>query len=297
MRLGFIGLGNMGAGMARNLLTAGYELTVYNRSRDKAERLAAAGAKVAGTPGEAARGAEAVFTMLADDAALEDVVFGDGGLAAGLAKNALHISSSTISVALARRLAEKHGKRGQVYVGAPVFGRPEAAAGKQLIVVLAAVAEAVERVRPLAAAIGRQTFVIGAEPWQANAIKICGNFMIASMLESFAEAFAVMRKAGIDEHHFLSVMIELFGSPVYKNYGTLIAERKFGPGGFALKLSLKDVRLALEAAAELNAPMPFASILRDQMLSAMAHGQEQMDWSSMALVAARAAGLKTEKGS
>jgi 3-hydroxyisobutyrate dehydrogenase-like beta-hydroxyacid dehydrogenase len=295
MRLGFIGLGNMGAGMARNLLAEGYEVTVYNRSREKAERLATAGAKVAGTPGEAARGAEAVFTMLADDAALEDVVFGRDGLAAGLAKNGLHISSSTISTALARKLAEEHGRRGHVYVGAPVFGRPEAAVGKQLIVILAAAAEAVERVRPLASAIGRQTFVVGAEPWQANAIKICGNFMIASMLESFAEAFAVMRKAGIDEHHFLNAMIELFGSPVYKNYGTLIAERKFGPGGFALKLGLKDVRLVLEAAGELNAPVPFASIIRDQMLSAMAHGQEQMDWSSVALVAARSAGVEAEK--
>jgi 3-hydroxyisobutyrate dehydrogenase-like beta-hydroxyacid dehydrogenase len=219
------------------------------------------------------------------------VTFGEQGIAAGLGKGAAHISLSTISVAMARRLAEEHGARRQSYLSAPVFGRPDAAEAKRLIVVAAGESATVERCRPLFDAIGRQTFVAGSDPWQANVIKLCGNFMIACMMETFGETFATMRKAGIDRHLFLDVMNELFGSPVYKNYGTIIANEKFEPAGFALKLGLKDIRLGLEAAQELGAPMPFASVLRDHLISAIANGQEQLDWSSVALVAARNAGL------
>jgi 3-hydroxyisobutyrate dehydrogenase-like beta-hydroxyacid dehydrogenase len=176
-------------------------------------------------------------------------------------------------------------------MAAPVFGRPEAAEAKKLLVVLAGKDELVERCRPIADAIGRQTFVAGSEPWQANGLKLAGNFMIASMLEAFSEAFAVMNKAGIPEQQFLDVMSELFGSPVYRNYGTSMVERRFDPAGFALKLGLKDVRLGLEAADGLNAPMPFASVLRDQFVSAVANGQGDLDWSSLLFVAARNAGL------
>lgn len=285
----------MGTGMARNLLRAGHAVTVYNRTREKAEALVESGAVVADSPADASRGAEAVFTMLADDQALSQVVFGDQGLAAGLPKGAVHISSSTISAGLSRRLTEAHKSRQQAFLAAPVFGRPDAAEAKKLLVILAGAEEISERCRPLADAIGRQTFVVGTDPWQANALKLCGNFMIASMLESFAEAFAVMRRSGIDPHRFLDVMVELFGSPVYKNYGTTAVGENFEPAGFALKLGLKDVRLALEAAGDVGTPMPFASVLRDQFLAAMAHGQEQMDWSSLVLVAARNAGLEREK--
>ncbi len=292
MKIGFIGLGKMGTGMVRNLLKAGHATTVYNRSRDKAEPLGAEGASVAASAADAASGAEAVFTMLSDDAALEEVVFGDKGLASGLAKGATHISSSTISVSLARKLAEEHAVRQQTMVSAPVFGRPDAAEARKLIVLLSGEEKARERCRPLAEALGRRTFEIGVEPWQANAVKLCGNFMIASMLESFGEAFAVMRKAGIDEHQFLEAMVELFGSPMYKNYGTTMVDWKFEPAGFALKLGLKDVRQLVELAGEMGAPMPFASVMRDHFVSAMAHGQEQLDWSSVSLVAARRAGLE-----
>lgn len=291
MKIGFIGLGRMGAGMAKNLLTAGYSLSVYNRTREKAEPLVQLGARFSTTPADAARDAEAVITMLADDAALADVVFGESGLAAALPRNAVHMSSSTISVALSRRLAEEHAGRERSYVAGPVFGRPEAAETKKLLVILAGNEKAVERCRPLADAIGRQTFIAGTEPWQANALKLAGNFMIANMLEAFSEAFALMRKAGLEEQQFLDVMSELFGSPVYKNYGTNIVQRKFDPAGFTLKLGLKDVRLTLEAAGNLNVPLPLAGILRDQLLSAMAHAQAELDWSSLSLVAARSAGL------
>jgi 3-hydroxyisobutyrate dehydrogenase-like beta-hydroxyacid dehydrogenase len=282
----------MGAGMARNLLLAGNQLTVYNRSREKAEALAKDGALVADSPADACRGREAVFTMLADDPALEHVVFGEQGIASALPKDAVHISSSTISTSLARRLAAEHATRGQGFLSVPVFGRPEAAEGKKLLVVVAGKQELVERFGPLFDAIGRQTFVIGAEPWQANALKLCGNFMIASMLEAFAEAFATLRKAGVAPHAFLEVMSTLFASSVYSNYGRLIADGKFEPVGFALRLGLKDVRLVLQTAEECDAPMPLASLIHDHFVSAMAHGQAEQDWASLAKVAARNAGLE-----
>jgi 3-hydroxyisobutyrate dehydrogenase-like beta-hydroxyacid dehydrogenase len=281
----------MGSGMARNLLRAGHEVTVYNRTPEKAQVIAAEGARVADSPADAAAAADAVISMLADDHAVEEVTFGDRGILAGLKPGNVHISSSTISTALARRLAAVHAGRGQQYLSAPVFGRPDAAEAKRLVVVPAGAAELIERCRPLFDAIGRATFIAGDEPWRANAVKLCGNFMIASMLEAFSEAFAVLRKAGVDPHTFLEIVNSLFASPVYANYGRIMADERFEPAGFALKLGLKDVRLALAAAEECAAPMPFASVIRDQFLAAIAHGQSELDWSSIARVSARQAGL------
>jgi 3-hydroxyisobutyrate dehydrogenase-like beta-hydroxyacid dehydrogenase len=292
MRVGFIGLGRMGSGMARNLLRAGHEVLVFNRSREKAEALVAEGARVAGSPAGACHGSEAVMTMLADDQAVEQIVFGEDGVASALPEGAVHISSGTISVALARRLAAEHGRRGQGYLSAPVFGRPDAAQSKKLLVVAAGPLELVDRCRPLFDAIGRQTFVAGSDPFRANALKLCGNFMIAATLEAFGEAFATLGKAGVPAHTFLEVMNMLFGSPVYANYGRMIADGKFEPAGFALRLGLKDVRLVLAAADEFAAPMPLASLIRDRLLSAMAHGQADLDWSSLARVAGRDAGIE-----
>lgn len=248
-------------------------------------------ATVVDSPAGAAANAKAVFTMLADDAAVDDVVFGPGGIAEALPAGAIHISSSTISTGLARRLAEEHRRRDQNYVSGPVFGRPEAAESKKLLVVAGGSNADVDRCRPLFDAIGRETFLAGNEPWRANAAKLCGNFMIASLLESFGEANALLRKAGVDPHVFLDVMNALFGSPVYASYGGLIANEKFDPAGFALRLGLKDVRLVLETALECTAPMPVASVIRDQFVSAMANGQADQDWSSVVRTAARAAGL------
>jgi len=289
MKLAFIGLGNMGSGMARNLVRAGFDVTVYNRTRRKAEAIEKA--RVADSPADAVRDADAVMTMLADDPAVDAVVFGDNGIASALRKDAMHISHSTISTALARKLASEHAARGQRYLSAPVFGRPEAAEAKKLVVVAAGDAGAIEHARPLFDAIGRATFIAGAEPWQANVLKVCGNFMIASMLETFGEAFATLRKSGVDPHMFLEIMNTLFASPVYAGYGAAIANAKFQPAGFALKLGLKDVRLVLAAAEECASPMPVASVLRDQFLSGLAQGQGEWDWSSIAAVAARNAGL------
>ena len=281
----------MGSAMARNLLQAGNEVTVYNRSRAKAEELFAQGARVAASPAEAVRDCEAAITMLADDAALEGVVFGPGGIAEALGAGAVHVGSSTISSAFARRLTAEHSSRGQHYVSAPVFGRPDAAAAKKLLVVPAGDADIVKRCLPLFDAIGRQTFVAGTEPWQANALKLCGNFMIAAMLESFGEAFAAMRKAQVAPHLFLDVMVALFGSPVYAGYGKIIADELFEPAGFAVRLGHKDVRLVLDLARECAAPMPVASLVHDHMLEAIALGHGERDWSSVAQVSAKHAGL------
>jgi 3-hydroxyisobutyrate dehydrogenase-like beta-hydroxyacid dehydrogenase len=291
MDVAFIGLGKMGSGMARNLLRAGHPVTVFNRTRSKADPLTAEGARVADSLADAIGDCEAVVTMLADDDAVEQTLFSDGGFASALKPGAIHIGSSTISTKLARRLAIEHDKRGQSYVSAPVFGRPDAAEAKKLLVVTAGPSEIVHRCQAVFEAIGRQTFVAGTEPWQANAAKLCGNFMIASMIESFGEAFATLRKANVDPHLFLELMNALFASPVYANYGRIIADEKFEPAGFALKLGLKDIRLALETAQECLAPMPVASLIRDHLLSAMALGEGESDWSSVARVAARNAGL------
>jgi 3-hydroxyisobutyrate dehydrogenase-like beta-hydroxyacid dehydrogenase len=289
MKIAFIGLGKMGTGMARNLIRAGHELTVYNRSVEKARAIE--GARVAESPGEACRGVEAAITMLADDSAVEAVVFGANGIAAELKPGSTHISSSTISTSLARRLAAAHESRKQGYLSAPVFGRPEAAEAKKLVVTPAGPRESIERHTPVFDAIGRATFIAGSEAWQANAVKLCGNFMIATMLETFGEAFATLRKAGVDPRLFLEIVNSLFQSPVYAGYGSAMAAEKFDPAGFALKLGLKDIRLALAVSDECASPMPIASLVRDHFLDAIAHGQGDLDWSSIARVSARNAGI------
>jgi 3-hydroxyisobutyrate dehydrogenase-like beta-hydroxyacid dehydrogenase len=294
MKIAFIGLGRMGMGMARNLLRAGHGVAVYNRTREKAETLAADGARVASSPADACRDAEAVMTMVADDQAVEEIVFGNNGIASAMKGGCIHVSHSTISTALARRLTAEHGQRNQGYLSVPVFGRPEHAESKNLVVVAAGPGELVERFRPLFDAIGRQTFVIGTEPWQANVAKLCGNFMIASLIEALGEAYATLRKAGVPPGAFLEIINTLLASPILALYGRIIAQEQFEPAGFALKLGLKDVRLVLAAAEECAAPMPLASLVHDHLLSALAQGQGEMDWSSMTQVIARNAGLKSK---
>ena len=281
----------MGTGMVRSLLRAGHEVSVYNRSRDKAEALVKEGAQISASLAEVCRNSEAVLSMLSDDSAVESVVFSEGGLASSLAGNAAHISSSTISTAMARRLAAEHSRRGQAFLSAPVFGRPDVAESGKLLVVAGGPSRLVERFRPLFEAVGRQTFLAGHEPWQANALKLCGNFMIAGMLEAFGEAMANLRKAKVEPQLFVDTMSALFGSPVYANYGRIIADERFEPAGFELRLGLKDIRLVLETAQECEAPMPMASLIRDHFLSAMALGEANLDWSGIAKVSARNAGL------
>jgi len=291
MKVGFVGLGQMGTGMASNLLRAGHEVTVYNRSAGKAEGLREKGARVAARVSEVCDGAAAVFTMLADDAAVEQVVFGENGILASLARGAVHVSSSTISVALSERLDAAHGKAEQGFVAAPVFGRPEAAAAAKLFVVAAGDARMLETVAPLLDAIGQRTFVVSDQPPTANLVKLSGNFLIASVIESLGEAMALVGKGGIDRHQYLDILTStLFNAPLYKSYGGLIADRKFEPAGFAAPLGLKDVRLTLAAAEALRVPMPIASLVRDRFLTLLARGGERLDWSAIGDLARQEAG-------
>ncbi|MDB5464955.1 MAG: 6-phosphogluconate dehydrogenase [Phenylobacterium sp.] len=290
MKVGFIGLGRMGAGMAASLLKAGHEVTVYNRTPSKAAALAARGAKVAVTVADACRGA-AVITMLANDQAVEDVVFGDGGVLASLPRGAIHISSSTISVDLAERLTAAHLAHGVRFLSAPVFGRPEVAAAGQLAVAAAGASEALDEAAPLLDAVGRETFIVSATPATANLVKLSGNFLLASVIESLGEAMALIGKAGIDRRRYLDILTSaLFDIPVYKTYGGMIADGKFEPAGFAAPLGQKDIRLTLAAAEHLDVPMPLASLLRDRFLTLMAHGGERLDWSAIGGLAAADAG-------
>jgi 3-hydroxyisobutyrate dehydrogenase-like beta-hydroxyacid dehydrogenase len=307
MNIAFIGLGNMGSAMATNLIKAGHTLTVFNRSRARADALKSLGARVASTPGEAAAGAEVAITMLADDNALESVVFnqenkgqenkgqtaGKGkGILDSLPPNATHISMSTISVALSRRLAAAHAERKQHYVAAPVFGRPEAAAAAKLFIVAAGPAAQIERCHPLFDAMGQKTFIAGEEASGANLMKLTGNFLITAVIEGLAESFALVRKAGLDANLFHEILTNsLFNAPIYKTYGALINSQKFEPAGFKLPLGMKDNRLLLAAAEEAAVPMPMASLVRDRFLAAMAQGMSESDWSAISRISAKEAGL------
>jgi 3-hydroxyisobutyrate dehydrogenase-like beta-hydroxyacid dehydrogenase len=291
MNVGFIGLGRMGVGMAVNLLKAGHYLTVYNRTPAKAEALVMKGATAASSIADACRG-DAVITMLANDEAVENIVFGRDGVITNLWSGALHVSSSTISVSLSQRLSEEHAKKGQQFVSAPVFGRPEVAAAGQLFVVAAGAPTAMDVAAPLLDVVGQRTFVVSDTPKAANLVKLSGNFLGAAVIESLGEALTLIAKEGIDERRYLEILTStLFDAPIYRTYGELIAARRFEPAGFAATLGQKDIRLVLAAAEDLRVPMPLASLLRDRFLTLLARGGEQLDWSAIGRLPALDAGM------
>ncbi|MDT4998405.1 MAG: hypothetical protein QOK12_510 [Mycobacterium sp.] len=290
MDIGFIGLGNMGSGMAANLLRAGHRVTAYNRSGDKVDALAERGALPARTVAEAC-GGEVVVSMLANDDAVEAVTFGADGILASLGEGAVHVSCSTISVALATRLSAAHAEAGQRFVAAPVFGRPEAAEAAKLFVIAAAEPSVLQTVSPIFDAIGQRTFVVADDPTAASLVKLSGNFLIASVIESLGEAMALVGKAGVDKLQYLDILTStLFGSPVYSTYGGLVAREQFEPAGFAATLGLKDIRLVLAAGEELQVPLPIASLLRDRFLTLLANGGGQLDWAAVGALSAWEAG-------
>jgi 3-hydroxyisobutyrate dehydrogenase-like beta-hydroxyacid dehydrogenase len=292
MKVGFIGLGRMGAAMAGNLLQAGHEVTVYNRTPSKAQALIARGARRAARVADACQG-DAVITMLADDAAVEDVLFFEGGVLQSLDKRTVHVSMSTISVALCERLADVHATAGQRFVAAPVFGRPDVAARGKLFIVAAGKPEVIDACVPLFDVLGQKTIRISELPPAANLVKLSGNFLIASVLEALSEAMALIRKAGIDPQRYFELLTAtLFTGPVFTNYGGLIARQEFQPAGFAAPLGEKDLRLALAAAETLRVPMPLASLVHDRLQTLIARGGEQLDWSAIGQLAAQDAGLR-----
>jgi 3-hydroxyisobutyrate dehydrogenase-like beta-hydroxyacid dehydrogenase len=278
--------------MAERILAAGHPLTVYNRTAARAEPLAALGATIARTPAEASRDAEAVVTMLADDAALDDVVFGDAGMLGALPRGAVHVGASTISAACAQRLAGAHTAAGQRYVSAPVFGRPEAARAGKLNVVLAGPDDALRAVEPLCSAIGQRTYRFGADPAAANIVKLGGNFLLGAMVEALSEAFTLARKSGIDVQAFSDLLTSsLFDAPAYHTYTRLLLAGGDAEPSFTAALGLKDVRLALAAAETAQVPMPIASVVRDAFVSALARGYGERDLTVLGRVAAENAGL------
>jgi 3-hydroxyisobutyrate dehydrogenase-like beta-hydroxyacid dehydrogenase len=291
MKVGFIGLGNMGSGMARNLIQAGHKLIVYNRTRSRAEPFQSLGAKIAGTIAEAASDVEVLVTSLADDRAVEEVIFSPGNAIQALPSGAVHISASTISVGLSRRLAEAHRNQQQHYIAAPVFGRPEAAAEAKLFVVAGGPSDQIERCRPLFDAIGQKTFLAGDEPQRANVIKLAGNFLITAVIVTLGESFAFVRKHELDPNAFLEILTTLFPAPIYKIYGSMIASDKFEPAGFRLPLGMKDNRLLLVAAEEAKVPMPVASLIHERFVAALAQGLSEADWSAIARISFLNAGL------
>jgi 3-hydroxyisobutyrate dehydrogenase-like beta-hydroxyacid dehydrogenase len=292
MKIGFLGLGNMGESIAANLLRATHEVAVWNRTPAKAQPLIEAGAGLATSPKDAAAGRDVVFTMLADDAALDSVLAGENGLLAGLAPGALHISLSTIAVATAERIAATHRAAGQRFLCAPVFGRPAAAKAAKLFVVAAGVAADFEAASPLLGVISQRVFYLGDRASAAALVKLCGNFMILSAIEALGEAMTLAEKGGVAKQQLLEILTgTLFDTPLYRTYGAILAEDRFRPAGFAAPLGLKDMRLVGQSAEALRVPMPLLSVLRDHLLQAIAQEGEEVDWSAIAMAIKRNAAM------
>jgi 3-hydroxyisobutyrate dehydrogenase-like beta-hydroxyacid dehydrogenase len=281
MKTGFIGLGRMGSAMAANLVKAGHEVTVFNRSPDKNRSLLGLGAHQATRIADACQG-EAVITMLADDTAVAEVALASDGVIANLPQSAIHISMSTISIALSKELARTHAGAGQRFLAAPVFGRPDMAAAARLFILPAGDPAAIAACQPLFAAMGRPMPSIGTDPAAANLVKLSGNFLMASAIEALGEAIALVGKFGVDRHAFVDLLTaSIFPAPAYKTYGGLIADNKFRPAAFAAPLGFKDIRLTLAAAESLRVPMPLGSLLHDRFLRLLAPGGDSLDWAAI----------------
>lgn len=292
MKVGFIGTGRMGLAMARRLVEAKHDLAVFNRTAAKAAELLSAGARAAGSLAQAARYGEAVFTMLADDAALDEVAGQKGGLLESLPQGGVHICSGTHGIGVVRKLKAAHAARGQVLVTAPMLGRPEMVASGQAGMVIAGPPEALGRCAPLFAAIARRTFEAGADPEAATAIKIANNFVLGCAIEAMGEGFSLVRKYGVVPQVFNDVMTEgLFACPAYKAYAKIIAEESYDRVGQMALLGLKDANLALTAGEAVGVPLPSGNVWRDRLVGALAHGDGGKDWAVMALEQARASGL------
>lgn len=290
--IGFIGLGNMGQPMANNLLKVGYALTVYNRSLNKTEELAARGARVARQPGEAVQQGGIVVSMVANDQALEEIVTSQGFLEA-LGAGGIHLSMSTVSPVTSRKLAQLHAQHGSTYLAAPVFGGPAAAASQELWICLAGPHAAKERVQPVLEALGQGVYDFGEDPGAANIVKLCGNFMSLAAMEAIAEALTLAEKSGLDRSTVIDMLTHtIFTSSNYQRYGKLIAEKRHTPAGLRQTLGLKDVNLARETAESVQMPMPLASLLHDRMLAGLAQGRGDMDWTALSLNVLENAGLE-----
>jgi 3-hydroxyisobutyrate dehydrogenase-like beta-hydroxyacid dehydrogenase len=292
MKVGFIGLGRMGSAIAGNVLAAGHDMVVYNRSPEKAAPFGERGARVATTVAEACADREVVITMLAHDAALECDTLGPDGIVASLPQDAIHMPMGTHGVHIMRTLGEAHAEAGQILLAAPVLGRPDVAAEGQIGIVPAGPADAVARCQELFEVIGRRTFDGGTNPESAASMKVANNFVLGCAIEAMGEAFALVRKYGVDPEVFYDVMTDgLFAAPAYKVYGDIIAKEDYGRVGITAVLGLKDANLALAAGEAASVPLPSANVWRDRLIGAIARGDGDKDWAVMALDQARASGI------
>ena len=291
--VGFVGLGNMGAPIARRLIDTGHAVRVYNRTAAKAAPLVEAGAKRAEAPGGVAAKGGVVLSIVSDDAALEEIALGPDGVLAALGPGGVHVSMSTVAVATARRMEALHAEAGATYLCAPVFGRPAAAAAGKLWVALSGQKAAKVRVAPLLGAFSQGVRDFGDAPGAANVVKLSGNFLIGAAIEAISEACALAEKNGVDRAAFVELLSgSLFDCPVYRIYGEGIARRQYEPPGFRLSLGLKDVNLVLAAAAAAEVPMPLASLVHDRLLASVAKGRSHLDWMAMDLSVSEDAGTK-----
>ncbi len=291
--ISFIGLGSMGLPIAMNLLESGYNLRVYNRTAQKAQPLVEKGAELVSNPADVVEPGSIAISMLANDQAVEEVVLGENGILEKLGSGGVHISISTVSPTTAEKLAQQHQQQGSHYLAAPVFGRPDAAAARKLWICLSGNAAAKERALPLLNVLGQKVFDFGEQVGAANVVKLSGNFLIVSAIEAMAEAFTLAQKNGIERSQVAELFGQtLFACPIYQNYGRLIAQEQYEPAGFKLSLGLKDVELALQTAKESQMPMPLASLVRDRLISAVAKGRGDIDWTGLALGVSEEAGLK-----
>ncbi|TFE68244.1 NAD(P)-dependent oxidoreductase [Methylacidiphilum caldifontis] len=282
MKIGFIGIGKMGFPMAQNLLTSGKALSIYNRTHHKAEPLVSMGAKICSSPREAAEGCDIVITMVANDEALLEVTGRVDGLINGLKEGAIHLSMSTVSPRTIVAIQNLHAPKNQILVSAPVFGRPEAAAKKELWIVTAGPLEAVRRCHPIFQALGRGYSNLGEETIKANIVKILGNFLIMTVVEALAESFCIAQKAQIAPQELLSAVNQaLFRSPLYENYGQLLCQKSFTEPGFTLKLGFKDATLVRDLVQSYLSPMPFLDIVYRRFLSALNHGKAELDFAAI----------------
>lgn len=293
MKIAFLGLGRMGQGMAHLLINAGYELNVYDLYPEQAASLVDAGAKLCASVEEATVGQEVCITMLPSDAALESLVTAPAGLMESMTKGMTHVVMGTHGIDIIRRLTQLHSDAGQIFVAAHVLGRPDLAAKGELTIVPAGPADSVSSLQGVFDVLGKQTLVAGTDPQSASAVKIANNFVLGCAIETMGEAMALVRKLGVDPAMFYQVLTEgLFSAPAYKVYGQMIVDEAYDSMGATATIGLKDMNLALQAAESAEMPLPSASIMRDRLLGAIAHGDAALDWAVVAKEQARASGLE-----
>ena len=291
-KIAFIGLGNMGLNMAKNLISEGYHLKVYNRTLAKADELDNVSVTKCQTPAEAARDVEIVISMLSEDSVLKEAVSGDDGILKTMPKNSLHISMSTVGPDTAKELSDKHNEAGVKYLSAPVFGRPNAAADRKLNICVSGNQQSKEIAKPILECLGQGIYDFGEEIGSANVVKIAGNFMILASMEMMAEAFTLAEKNGLDRAKVANFFgSTLFNAPIYQNYGKMIAAKNYEPVGFKARLGYKDARLAVKTSQLSGTPMPLATLVHNRLMSAVAKGLGDRDW-----VEGIAAGVSEDAG-